>query len=74
VKAKSMLIVALLIAIMPITLPAATKSRDGSATNSIGVGVSAQDGTIPQEGTVLSGASTAPTAAPRGPEGIIAEL
>jgi len=66
-KAKSMLILAVLTAIMPITLPAATKSGEGSGTNPIGVAVSAQDGAIPQDHAVLGGVSTAP-AAGRGPK------
>jgi hypothetical protein len=47
-KAKSMLILAILTAIMPITLPGATQSGEGSGTNPSGVAVSAQDGAIPQ--------------------------
>jgi len=70
-KAKSMLILAMLMAIKPITLPAAAKPGVGSATNPIGVAVSGQDGTISQDGTVLSGASIAPTAAPRGPKELL---
>ncbi len=65
-KAKSMLILAVLMATMPITLLAATKSGEGSATNPNGVAVSAQDGTISQDGAVLNSASTAHIAVPRG--------
>jgi hypothetical protein len=70
-KAKSMLILAILTAIMPITLPAATKSGEGSGTNPIGVALSAQDGAIPQDRAVLSGASIAPGAAPAGPKELL---
>ena len=70
-KAKSMPIPAVLMVIMPITLPAATKSGEASGTNPIGAALSAQDGTIPQEGTVLSGASIAPIATARGPNEVL---
>ena len=70
-NAKSMIVLAALVAIMPITLPAATKSGQGSATNPIGVAFSAQDGTIPQNGTNLSDASIAPTATPRNPNEVL---
>jgi LTXXQ motif family protein len=70
-KAKSMFIIAVLTAIMPITLPAATKAGEGSTTKLISVAVSAEDSAIPQDDTVLSDASTAPTAAPHGPKELL---
>jgi Spy/CpxP family protein refolding chaperone len=70
-KAKSILILAALMVIMPITLQAATQSGESDATNRIVVAVSAQDGAIPQDDTVLSGASIAPTSAPRGPKELL---
>ena len=66
-----MLILVVLMALMPVTLPAATESEEGCATNPIGAAVSAYDGAIPQDDAVLKGGSTAPTAVPRGPEDLL---
>jgi hypothetical protein len=64
-KRKSIVILAALMLIIPITLSAEPQSGDGNANTSIGTPDSAQDG------TALTDVLTVPAAAPRGPKELL---
>lgn len=66
-KAKSIVVMAVLTAMMPITLSAQIKSIDGSANAPIVIPDSAQDD------TALKDAQSAPDAVPRGPKELLQE-